>query len=62
MRAIGSVHAGTRELAELAYQFRQPFVLDSSASQGRLGLAPTPLEAGARATVEWWRSQEAARP
>ncbi|MER7301419.1 NAD-dependent epimerase/dehydratase family protein [Nocardioides sp. NPDC127514] len=57
MKAIGTVHAGTRELAEMVYQFDKPFVLDSSASEALLGLAPTPLETGAKATVDWWRTQ-----
>ncbi|MEU6136005.1 NAD-dependent epimerase/dehydratase family protein [Nocardioides sp. NPDC047086] len=57
LKAIGTVHAGTRELAEMVYQFDEPFVLDSSASESLLGLAPTPLETGAKATVDWWRTQ-----
>ncbi|GGU08096.1 NAD-dependent epimerase/dehydratase family protein [Nocardioides albus] len=57
MKAIGTVHPGTRELAELAYQFDKPFVMDSTASEARLGMAPTPLETGAKATVDWWRTQ-----
>jgi nucleoside-diphosphate-sugar epimerase len=57
LKTIGAVHAGTRELAEMVYQFDKPFVLDSSASEALLGLAPTPLETGAKATVDWWRTQ-----
>jgi nucleoside-diphosphate-sugar epimerase len=57
LRAVGAVHRDTREMAEMLYQFRAPIVLDSSASEARLGLAPTPLADGARATVEWWREQ-----
>ncbi|MFE7228144.1 NAD-dependent epimerase/dehydratase family protein [Nocardioides sp. NPDC057577] len=57
MKAVGAVHGGTRELAEMIYQFDKPFVLDSSASESLLGLAPTPLETGAKATVDWWRTQ-----
>ena len=57
LKAIGAVHPGTRELAEMVYQFDRPFVMDSSASEARLGLSPTPLETGAKATVDWWRTQ-----
>jgi nucleoside-diphosphate-sugar epimerase len=57
LRAVGAVHRDTREMAEMLYQFQAPFVLDSSASEARLDLAPTPLADGARATVEWWRAQ-----
>jgi nucleoside-diphosphate-sugar epimerase len=55
LRAIGAVHRGTREMTEMLYQFQAPFVLDSAASQARLGQAPTALAAGAQATVAWWR-------
>jgi nucleoside-diphosphate-sugar epimerase len=57
LRAVGAVHRETREIAEMLYQFDAAFVLDSSASEARLGLAPTPLAEGARATVEWWRTR-----
>ena len=57
LKAMGVVHAGTRELAEMTYQFDKSFVLDSSASESLLGLSPTPLETGAKATVDWWRAQ-----
>lgn len=56
LRTVGVVHPATRELAETAYQFTAPFVVDSSASEALLGLAPTPLEVGARETVRWWRA------
>jgi len=55
LRAVGAVHRDTRELAEMSYQFTRPFVLDSSASEERLGLRPTSLTDGARDTVAWWR-------
>lgn len=57
LRGIGIAHRGTREMAEMGFQFEAPFVLDSSASEARLGLTPTPLDAGAAATVAWWREQ-----
>ncbi|MEU0316013.1 NAD-dependent epimerase/dehydratase family protein [Nocardioides sp. NPDC006273] len=57
LKSIGAVHAGTRELAEMVFQFDKPFVMDSSASEKRLGLSPTPIETGAKATVDWWRTQ-----
>ena len=58
LRAVGAVHRDTRELAEMAYQFEQPFVLDSTASQTLLALTPTPMAEGAAATVAWWRDAE----
>ncbi|MFC4943900.1 NAD-dependent epimerase/dehydratase family protein [Pseudonocardia sp. GCM10023141] len=49
-----------REMAEVRYQFTDPFVLDSSAAQATFGLAPTPLDDGLAATVAWWRSRQRA--
>ncbi|MFI2706794.1 NAD-dependent epimerase/dehydratase family protein [Nocardioides sp. CER28] len=59
LHALGLVHRDTRELAEMSYQFARPFVIDSSASQRRLDLEPTPLEVGARETVDWWAAKDA---
>ncbi|MGL3804631.1 NAD-dependent epimerase/dehydratase family protein [Paeniglutamicibacter sp. R2-26] len=55
LRAIGAVHPATRELAETAYQFDAPFVMDSARSQALLGLSPTRLADGAATTVAWWK-------
>lgn len=60
LRTVGAVHSDTRELVETAYQFTRPFVLDSTRSQAWLGLEPTPLHDGVRATVEWWRAHATA--
>ncbi len=57
LRATGIFSEQSRELAETAYMFTDPFVLDSSRSEERLGLSPTPLDVGAKATVDWWRAQ-----
>ncbi len=56
LRAVGAVSRESRELAETSYMFTSPFVLDSSRSEERLGLAPTPLGTGLKETVEWWRT------
>jgi nucleoside-diphosphate-sugar epimerase len=58
--AAGLVSREMRELAETSYMFTRPFVLDSSDSEERLGLSPTPVEAGLAETVAWWRRQERA--
>jgi nucleoside-diphosphate-sugar epimerase len=60
LRASGVVSRDMRELAETSYMFTAPFVLDSGASERRLGLAPTPMTDGLTATVAWWREQERA--
>ncbi|TKV58687.1 NAD-dependent epimerase/dehydratase family protein [Nakamurella flava] len=62
LRAVGVVHGGSRELAELGYQFTAPFVLDSRSSERILGLAATPLGEGVRATVQWWRQRLSTAP
>ncbi len=59
LTTMGIAHRPTRELAETAYMFDRPFVLDSSTSQRRLGLTPTSLTAGLKASVAWWRDAPA---
>lgn len=41
------------------YQFTKPFVMNSTASETLLGLAPTPIDQAARETVDWWRAEQA---
>lgn len=57
--AVGKVHTGTRELAEMNYQFTHPFVMNSETSEKLLGLSPTPLDQAAGETVNWWRAERA---
>lgn len=56
LKTIGVVSRNTKELAETGYMFDRPFVLDSTASESRLGLGPTPLETGLKESVSWWRA------
>jgi nucleoside-diphosphate-sugar epimerase len=56
LRLVGTVSPAMRELAEIAYQFERPFVVNSSRSERLLGLSPTSWEIGATATVDWWRN------
>ncbi len=42
VRALGLVHPVLRELYPMGYQFVEPFVMDSAASQRVLGVDPTP--------------------
>jgi nucleoside-diphosphate-sugar epimerase len=57
--AVGLVSRQMKEMAETGYMFAKPFVMDSSASEERLGFGPTPLVDGLARTVAWWRAQEA---
>lgn len=61
LRGMGLVSRQMRGLAETSFMFSRSFVLDSSASEQRLGLAPTPMETGMKETVSWWRAQETTR-
>ncbi|MEV8182353.1 NAD-dependent epimerase/dehydratase family protein [Specibacter sp. NPDC078692] len=57
IKAAGIVSPPMRELAELLYQFQRPFIMDSTASEELLDLAPTPLDIATQATIRWWRKQ-----
>lgn len=57
MKLIGVANPLLRELAELGYQLERPFVLDSTDSERKLGLRPTPLDEAVATTAAWWKSQ-----
>ena len=59
VRALGLVNPMLRELAEMSYEFDEPFVLDTSKYQAAFGPAGTPLAAALAATVAWYRTQAA---
>lgn len=44
VRTIGLFNPAMRELAEMLYEFDQPFVMDSTAAQQTFGLKPTPWD------------------
>ena len=51
VRALGLVNPMMRGLAEMAYEFDEPFVLDTTKYQSTFGAAGTPLPAAIR--VRW---------
>jgi nucleoside-diphosphate-sugar epimerase len=51
LAAMGLVWPLMRELRETEYQFRDDFIMDSSAAQATFGLKPTPWEEVVAATV-----------
>ena len=55
LRALGLVNPMMRELAEMAYEFDQPFVLDTSKYESAFGTAGTPLAEAVAATMAWYR-------
>ncbi len=56
LKALGLVNPTMRELPEVAHQFEQPFVMDSSAAQHELGLVPTPTDEVLRAIMSAFAS------
>jgi nucleoside-diphosphate-sugar epimerase len=56
LRALGLASPLMRGLAEMAYQFEQPFALDTSKYQAAFGAAGTPLAEAVAATVAWYRT------
>jgi nucleoside-diphosphate-sugar epimerase len=55
LRLAGLFVPAAREMIEMAYEFEEPFLLDSSKIERAFGLRPTPLEEALAETVAWWR-------
>jgi nucleoside-diphosphate-sugar epimerase len=60
LRALGLVNPMMRELAEMAYQFEEPFILDTTRYEATFGPAGTPLAAAVAATIAWYRTRASA--
>ena len=61
VRALALASPMMRGLAEMSYQFDQPFVLDTSKYQSVFGAAGTPLADAVAATLAWYRTQTGTR-
>lgn len=57
LRALGLFNPTVRELDEMRYEFTQPFIVDGTKAQDRLGIAPTPLPEALQATIAWFRNR-----
>ena len=57
LRMLGLFNPTIRELDEMRYEFTQPFIVDSTKAQTRLGIEPTPLTDAVTETVTWFRHQ-----
>ena len=57
LRLLGLVNPMLRELPEMAYEFDEPFVLDTSKYQTAFGAAGTPLADAIAATLAWYRAR-----
>jgi nucleoside-diphosphate-sugar epimerase len=61
LRALGLVNPLMRELAEMSYEFEQPFALDTSKYTSTFGAAGTPLGTAIDDTVAWYKTQASAK-
>lgn len=61
VRCLALVNPMMRELAEMSYQFEQPFVLDTSKYDATFGAVATPLETAVTDTLAWYRARRGAR-
>ena len=57
LRAAGIFWRTGAEIAEMTYQWRQPYFLDDSKFRARFGVVPTPWDVAVRATVAWGRAE-----
>ncbi|KRE31188.1 NAD-dependent epimerase/dehydratase family protein [Agromyces sp. Soil535] len=57
VRAVGLVNPTVRELAEMAYEFEEPFVVDSSRIAS-LGVRATPIAEALERTLEAYREEQ----
>lgn len=60
LRALGLFNPAIAESVEMLYEWRRPFVIDSSACASAFGIAPTPLREALRESLAWSRDQTAA--
>jgi len=57
LRLLGLFNPTVREVDEMRYEFTQPFVVDGTKAQDRLGIEPTPLDDAVAQTVAWFRHE-----
>jgi nucleoside-diphosphate-sugar epimerase len=57
--ALGLVNPMMRGLAEMGYQFEEPFVLDTTKFESTFGPAGTPLATAIADTLAWYRTRPA---
>lgn len=56
LRVLGVVSPMMRGLAEMSYEFEEPFVLDTSKYQSTFTTATTPLATAVTDTIAWYRA------
>jgi nucleoside-diphosphate-sugar epimerase len=55
LRALGLINPTVRELAEMQYQFEEPFIVDSSKIANKLGAQATPIDQALNDTLTTYR-------
>ncbi|HYN32995.1 MAG TPA: NAD-dependent epimerase/dehydratase family protein [Ilumatobacteraceae bacterium] len=58
LRALGLVNPMMRGLAEMRYQFEEPFVLDTAKFESAFAATGTPLRSAVADTVAWYRGAQ----
>jgi nucleoside-diphosphate-sugar epimerase len=61
LRGVGLVNPIMREVAEMTYQWQQPFVVDDALFRATFGVGPTAWDDAIAATVAWARDAYGAR-
>lgn len=56
LRAVGVFHPMVREMVEMTYQWKQPYVVDDRKFRAAFGFGPTAWEPAIAATIDWARS------
>jgi nucleoside-diphosphate-sugar epimerase len=56
---VGFLNSQVREVREVLYQFRDPFLMDTSKFEEAFGRSVTPYETAIRETLAWHRAQRA---
>ena len=57
LRIVGVVRPMMRGLAEMSYQFEQPFILDTTKFEPTFGAVATPMDVAIKETVAWYRDR-----
>jgi nucleoside-diphosphate-sugar epimerase len=55
LQLLGLFNANVREVAEMAYQFEEPFIVDASKFTQAFGHQATVLPEAIQSTVAWWQ-------
>lgn len=57
MTLVGLFNPDARAAKEMLYQLNEPFVVETDRFQQTFGLAPTPIKAGLKRTLSWYKTR-----